>query len=90
MNGLRSILVQAEDSHIVREHDSIDVPCAGLMAPALACNIRGAVGIPAEAFNSQGLQVWTPRVMELRDGKIVRRQVTPEEEAAYYEGRAAA
>lgn len=56
MNGLRSILVKAEDSHIVREHDSIDVPCHGLMAPALACN-------------SQGLQVWKPRVMELREGR---------------------
>lgn len=87
---LRAILVKAGDDHIVRADDSIEVPCRGLTSSALACNVHGAVGLPAIAFNSAGLQVWTPRVMEVRSGRIVRREVTAEEAAAYWEGRDAA
>lgn len=90
MTGFRTVLVKAADDHMIGSDDAIDVPCqGGLMAIEMACNIAGAVGSKAEAFNGAGLQVWTRRVMELRDGKIVRREVSPEEEAAYYEGRAA-
>lgn len=87
MNGLRAILVKADNDYVITDRDSIDVPCHGMMAPELACNITGAVGLPASVFNSAGLQVWRPQVMEVKDGKIIRRTVTDEESAAYYAGK---
>lgn len=76
---LRRISVRAKDTHVIREHDSIDeaiVTHRGMvMAPNLACNVAGAVGQLARAFNSIGRQVWTPRMLPVSNHKIVRQGV---------------
>lgn len=69
------IMFKADDGHVVGRLDSIDVPVRisgrTFYAPKMAANIPGAVGMPASAFNSHGLQVWTQReVLIGADGKI--------------------
>jgi len=88
---LTRIMVKVPDDHIIAEDDSIDVVCHNYRAPAMARNVHGAVGLPAHVFHSAGLEVRTAKVMEIEwpGGKIVRREVTPAEEAEYFSGRAA-
>lgn len=76
---LRRISVKAKGSHVIGEFDSIDQPTftgsAVVMAPNLACNVPGAVGRLASDFNSAGRQVWTGRMLPVRDHKIIRQGV---------------
>lgn len=71
--------------HILTECDSVEtairVPFSNpdprfagvrLRTSQLACNIVGAVGIPASAFLTAGLNVHEDWLAEVRDGKIVR------------------
>jgi hypothetical protein len=59
------ISIKAADHHVIEAEDSIDhaLTYGGrtIMAPKLACNVEGAIGLPASVFNSAGMQVWTQR-----------------------------
>lgn len=88
---LTRIMVRVTDDHVIIDDDSIDIVVGSYRAPAMARNVHGAVGLPARVFNSAGLEVRAAKVMEVEwpGGKIVRREVTPQEEAEYLNGRAA-
>lgn len=72
----RMIGVKAENGHMILPHDSIEELCMShrglVMATRLAINLPDAVGCPAEKFNSIGRQVWTPKLLKTRNGKILR------------------
>jgi hypothetical protein len=71
-----SRLVEDRD-HVVTESDSIDAPMVlpggrRVISSVLACNVAGAVGLPASVFLDAGLRVHEDWLAELKGSHVMR------------------
>jgi len=77
MDGIRRVgRIVTNRNHVLTEQDSISVPIAlpdgrCVNAPKSACDVPGAVGVPASVFIDAGLPVHEDWLIEVRGGRVV-------------------